>query len=396
MSEEKQTTDIIAVINDVFHRALERGASDIHIEPKLDSLGVRYRIDGEFGEEKTYSKSIHQSIATRIKLLADLKIDETRLPQDGKTSMKMQGKNIDLRISVLPTIYGEKVCIRILQTDAVNVNLDELGILDYALKKVHETLDKTYGIILVTGPTGSGKTTSLYGMLTKYNPKKYNISTLEDPVEYKMKDVNQTQVKKEIGFDFSDGLRTLVRQDPDIIMVGEIRDKVTASLAIESALTGHLVFSTIHTNTAAGTIQRLLNMGIENYLLPSALRMIMGQRLVRKICPHCEETYKPNPKIVDQITEEVGDIIKIDKEKLHLFRGKGCEKCGYSGFMGRLGIYEVMPISPEISEMILNNKSTAEIEEQAKKEGMLTMRQDGILKVVMGVTTLEEVISVIG
>lgn len=396
MSENKNNTNIIAVINNIFHTALERGASDIHIEPKQETLDIRVRVDGEFGEFQSYPKELHQPIVTRIKLLADLKIDENRLPQDGKTAMKVSNKNIDLRISVLPTIYGEKVCIRILQTDNVSVSLEDLGILDHSLKRIQDALEKTYGIILVTGPTGSGKTTSLYAMLSRYNPQNYNISTLEDPVEYKMKNVNQTQIRKDIGFDFSDGLRSLVRQDPDIIMVGEIRDKITASLAIESALTGHLVFSTIHTNTAAATVQRLLNMGIESYLLPSALRMIMAQRLVRRICPHCEEMYRPNVKIVEKIKSAVGDIVEVKEDEIQLYRGKGCEKCGNSGFSGRAGIFEIMPITPKITEAILDGESSQKIEKIAISEGMLTMKQDGFLKVVMGITTLEEVIAVIG
>jgi type IV pilus assembly protein PilB len=395
MSTE-QNTDIIAIINTIFHKALERGASDVHIEPKEKTLDVRMRVDGSFGEMQHYDRALIQPMTTRLKLLADLKIDETRLPQDGKSSIKMNDKNIDLRISVLPTIYGEKICIRILKTDDVSVKLDELGILDHSLKRIQKALAQTYGIILVTGPTGSGKTTSLYGMLSTYDPKEYNISTLEDPVEYKMKDVNQTQIKKEIGFDFSDGLRTIVRQDPDIIMVGEIRDKVTASLAIESALTGHLVFSTIHTNNAASTIQRLLNMGIERYLLPSALRLIMAQRLVRRVCPHCEEIYRPSEKIIEKIQEEVGELVEIKPDEIHLYRGKGCEQCGGTGFKGRVGIYEVLPVSSTIADGILENKSSTEIEEIAKKEGMLTMKQDGMLKVVMGITTFEEVLAVIG
>lgn len=393
---QENTSNITAIINDIFHLALSRGASDIHIEPKEKALDVRIRVDGEFGEFQHFPIELHQSIVTRIKMLADLKIDETRLPQDGKTAIKMEDENIDLRISVIPTIYGEKIVIRILKTNNAKVDLEELGILDYALKKIKEALAMSYGIILVTGPTGAGKTTSLYGMLSHYDPKKYNISTLEDPVEYKMKDVNQTQIRKDIGFDFADGLRTLVRQDPDIIMVGEIRDKTTATLSVESALTGHLVFSTIHTNTAASTIQRLTNMGVEKYLLPSALRMIMAQRLVRRICPHCEELYKPNKGVLDILKEEVGTIVNIDENALHLYRGKGCEKCGGTGFAGRIGIYEIMPISTQISEMILSEVPALEIEKQAIKEGMLTMRKDGILKVIMGLTTLEEVIAVIG
>ncbi|PCI25395.1 hypothetical protein COB57_01565 [Candidatus Peregrinibacteria bacterium] len=391
-----QPVDIIAIINNIFHTALSRNASDIHIEPKKDSLDVRIRIDGEFGEFLQYPREIHQSIVTRIKLLADLKIDETRLPQDGKASLTMDENDVDLRISVLPTIYGEKVCIRLLKSNASKVKLDDLGILDYSLKRIEEALKKTYGIILVTGPTGAGKTTTLYGMLETYDPKKFNISTLEDPVEYKMHNVNQCQIRKDIGFDFANGLRSLVRQDPDIIMVGEIRDEVTAKLAIESALTGHLVFSTIHTNTAAATIQRLINMNVERYLLPSAIRMIVAQRLVRKICTDCQAVYKPSKDIVKVIEKEIGGVIQIDTKNLHLYKGKGCEKCGNSGFYGRVGIYEVLPVTAKISELILKGAPSSEIEETAKKEGMLDMKQDGFLKVVMGMTTIEEVVATIG
>jgi len=393
MTEDKN--NIVNIINKIFYLALARKASDIHIEPKMESLDVRIRIDGEFSEYVSYPKELHQPIVVRIKMLADLKIDETRLPQDGKSALKMNDENIDLRISVLPTIYGEKICIRILKADQANVRLEELGILDYSLQKINQALKHTYGIILVTGPTGSGKTTSLYAMLSTYDANKFNITTLEDPVEYKMPNVNQTQIRKEIGFDFSDGLRSLVRQDPDIIMVGEIRDRTTAALSIEAALTGHLVFSTIHTNSSAGTIQRLLNMGVEKYLLPSALRLIMAQRLVRKICPHCEEMYRPDLNVIEKLKAEVGDIVNIDEENLHLYRGKGCEKCGKTGFAGRTGIYEVMPVTPVISQMILDGASTDEIEQQAIKEGMQKMQLDGFLKVIMGITTFEEVIATV-
>jgi len=396
VDEGKKTTDIISIINNIFHIALVRKASDIHIEPKEKELDVRIRVDGEFSEFHTFPLEIHQPVVTRMKMLADLKIDENRLPQDGKASINMNNEAIDLRISVLPTIYGEKICIRILRGEQEKLKLSDLGILDYALKRIEESLKKTYGIILVTGPTGAGKTTTLYAMLSTFNPKEYNISTLEDPVEYKMKDVNQSQVKKDIGFDFSDGLRSLVRQDPDIIMVGEIRDKVTASLAIESALTGHLVFSTIHTNTAAATIQRLLNMEVERYLLPSALRMIMAQRLTRKICSFCQESYKPDDVVIKKIKEEIGDVININEQELRLYRGKGCKKCGNTGYAGRIAIYEIMPISNKISEMILEGAPASELEKQAMKEGMLTMKQDGFVKMVMGITTMEEVLSVIG
>jgi len=393
---EENKNDIIAIINDIFYQALTNNASDIHIEPKRENVGVRMRIDGEFGQNKVYPIEIHQPMITRMKILADLKIDETRLPQDGKASMTAEGENVDLRISVLPTIYGEKICIRILKTNQKKVDLEELGILDYALQKIYKALKKKYGIILTTGPTGAGKTTSLYGMLSHYDPKSYNISTLEDPVEYKMNDVNQTQINRDIGFDFSDGLRTLVRQDPDIIMVGEIRDRVTASLAVESALTGHLVFSTIHTNTASATIQRLLNMGVEKFLLPSAMQLIIAQRLARKICDNCKELYVPNDNVISKLKDEIGHMINIDQENIHLYKGKGCSKCENTGFSGRVGVYEVMEISQVICELILEGAPTVRIEEAAIKDGMLPMKKDGLLKVVMGLTTFEEVLSLVG
>jgi len=393
---EEQKANIIAIINNIFHTALSKNASDIHIEPKMDRMDVRLRIDGGITLFESFPIDVHQPVVTRVKILANLKIDETRLPQDGKASLKSEGSNIDLRISVLPTIYGEKICIRILRTDQTKVDLEELGILDYALQKVYKALKKKFGIILTTGPTGAGKTTSLYGMLSNYDPEKYNISTLEDPVEYKMNGVNQTQVNKDIGFDFSDGLRTLVRQDPDIIMVGEIRDKTTATLAIESALTGHLVFSTIHTNSASATIQRLLNMGVEKFLLPSALQLIIAQRLARRTCSSCKELYVPSESVIKKLKEEVKDVFDFDEKSIQLYKGKGCDACGGSGFKGRVGLYEVLETSQEIAEMILDGEPAMRIEEQAIKQGMLTMKKDGMLKVIMGMTTFEEVLAVLG
>lgn len=389
------TEDIISIVNGIFYESVTRNASDIHIEPKAHAVDIRFRIDGNFVHYKTLSEETLLPIVTRMKMVANLKIDENRVPQDGKASLSLNNQDIDLRVSVLPILYGEKVVIRLLKSSNEAPNLEKMGMLDYAMNKVKKCLKKTYGIILVAGPTGAGKTTTLYGMLGTFDPTKYNISTLEDPVEYKMKDVNQSQMRPDVGFSFIDGLRSIVRQDPDIIMVGEIRDRETASLAIESALTGHLVFSTIHTNSASATVQRLLNMGIEKYLVPTAVQLVVSQRLVRRICPSCEETYRPSNELIDTIEKEVGHIITINKENIHLSRGKGCEKCTGSGFFGRVAVFEVMPMSQKLTEVIMTPSVTAqEIEKIAVEEGMLTLRQDGILKAVMNMTTVEEALAI--
>lgn len=389
------TEEVASIVNGLFREAVARNASDIHIEPRYHEVVIRMRIDGNFVHYKNLPEELQQSIVTRMKIVGGMKIDVNNKPQDGKATLPMADQDIDLRISVIPVIYGEKVVIRLLQGSSEPPTLESVGALEYSLQQIKKSLDKTYGIILVAGPTGSGKTTTLYGMLREFDPEKYNISTLEDPVEYKMKGINQTQIRSDIGFSFADGLRSLVRQDPDIIMVGEIRDRDTAALAIESALTGHLVFSTIHTNTAAATVQRLLNMGIEKYLVPTAVQLIISQRLVRRVCPHCQESYRPADAVIDTIEKEVGRFIEINREMFQLSHGKGCAQCRNSGFLGRVAVFEVMPMSQSLMNIIMKEGITAtEIEQQAIADGMLTLRQDGMIKTAMGLTTIEEILAI--
>ncbi len=389
-----ESTTISQEVEKIFNDAANIRASDIHIEPLPQSLLVRFRVDGEMTEYKQYNKSEEQALIARIKILGGMRIDEHRLPQDGKASFKHGDKDFDMRMSVLPTIHGEKICLRLLAKSLEKIELHDLGFLPNVLSKIQQSLKNTYGMILCVGPTGSGKSTTLFAMISTYDPKKENISTLEDPVEYKIPFVNQSQIHPEIGFDFSEGLRTLVRQDPDIIMVGEIRDKKTGLLGVEAALTGHLVFSTLHTNSAATTIQRLLHLGVDPFLISSALRLIISQRLIRRACQYCriEETIPEGSK--KTVQKEVGQYVH-DIKNLKFYHPKGCEKCNFLGYKGRIGVYEVLDVSAKIQEMIVDGRSPAEIETQAISEGMITMRQDALMKVVLGDTTIEEYSKVI-
>jgi len=392
-SEEAETFDedaIPSVTDAIFNAAIEQRASDIHFKPKEDSFEVYFRVDGNMIEYKVFEKIFHHPIVARIKILSGLKIDEHRLPQDGKSSFKTGGKEVDLRVSILPTQYGEKAVIRLLEKSPKMIALRDLGMLPNILLKVEKHLKGSYGMILAVGPTGSGKSTSLFSMISTFDAEKFNISTLEDPIEYKIPDVTQTQINPDIGFDFSDGLRTLVRQDPDIIMVGEIRDQKTASLAVESALTGHLVFSTLHTNTAVGTIQRLLNMEIDRFLITAAVKLIISQRLVKKVCSNCREKY-PMPEKYFELFQKETDI---DPHNAFLYKANGCEKCKNIGYSGRIGLFEVLEMSPAIEELIIKNASNKEIEEQAVKEGMILLRKDALYKAATGDITIEEVLRV--
>lgn len=377
------------ILNDIFSQAVSRRASDIHFKPTENDLKIYFRIDGTLIRYKDFAKDFHNPIVARVKILSSLRIDEHRLPQDGKSGFQMaDGKEVDLRVSILPSQFGEKVVIRILEKDPTMVALRDLGMLPNILMKVERHLMGTYGMILAVGPTGSGKSTSLFSMISTFDPAQYNICTLEDPIEYKISGVTQTQINTEIKFDFSDGLRTLVRQDPDIIMVGEIRDQKTASLAIESALTGHLVFSTLHTNSAVGTIQRLLNMDIDRFLITAAIKLIISQRLVRKICSTCRESYK--------MPEKFHDLFKDDPDfhpkEAFLYRSKGCEKCGNTGYLGRIGLFEVLQMSPAIEALIIQNASHTDIEKQAILEGMILLKKDALYKAITGDITIEEAI----
>ncbi len=378
------------LVDEIFSEALNQHASDVHFKPLEDKFLVYYRIDGQMILHKEYEKAYHHPIIARIKIISGLKIDEHRLPQDGKSSFAMEDKEVDLRVSILPTNYGEKVVIRLLEKNPTLVKLRDLGMLPTILLKVEKNLKSTFGMILTVGPTGSGKSTSLFSMISDFDATAYNISTLEDPIEYRIPHVTQTQVNPDIGFDFSDGLRTLVRQDPDIIMVGEIRDQKTASLSIEAALTGHLVFSTLHTNTAVGTIQRLLNMEIDRFLISAAVRIIISQRLVKKVCNYCREKYPVPEKYKELLKREIG----LDSTNDFFYRAKGCDKCNNTGYKGRIGLFEVLEMSPAIEELIVKDASYQDIEDKSVEEGMVLLRKDALYKAVTGDITIEEAIQV--
>jgi len=397
---------VVKIVDTLLKHAIIQGGSDIHIEPMEEQLLIRYRIDGILHDTMTLPKIAAMAIVARIKILSNLKIDEKRLPQDGRFKIELDGEKVGFRVSVLPVYYGEKVVMRILREGGGNFTLESLGFQGENLKQLEESQKFKTGLVLTTGPTGSGKSTSLYTLLDLVNTTDVNISTIEDPIEYQMRRVNQTQVKSEIGFTFSEGLRTLVRQDPDIIMVGEIRDKETARLAVNAALTGHLVLSTIHTNSAAGTIPRLTDMGVEPFLLISTLKTIIGQRLIRRILNEEKEPYKLSKagikslgKIID--LERVMELMKEEKivgptttwNTIEFYRPK--KNAPQGGYKGRLGIHEVLIMSPQIQELIIQGVSTEKIQSQAKTEGMLTMLEDGIMKAAKGLTTIEEVLRVI-
>jgi len=379
---------IIKLVNLFITRAVESRASDIHIEPFEDELKVRYRIDGVLHDIESTPKRLQAAIVSRIKIMAKLNIAERRLPQDGRIRLKVGESEIDMRISTIPVLYGESVVMRILHKEGIVIDLDKLGFPSETLNTFNNLIKKPNGIILVTGPTGSGKTTTLYGALDKINSPDKKIITVEDPVEYQLKGVNQIQVKPQIGLNFTNTLRHIVRQDPDIILIGEIRDLETAEIAIQSALTGHLVFSTLHTNDAPSAITRLLDMGVENFLLSSTVRGILAQRLVRVICPSCREL---DTSIVAD--KEELKLLSIVSD-ISLYRGKGCEKCAFTGYYGRTGIFELLIIDENIRRLILKNADSNQIREVAKQHGMRTLLEDGAEKIKAGITTFSEVLRV--
>ncbi len=397
---------VVKIVDSLIFHAILQGASDIHIEPGEKDLIVRYRIDGILHDAMALDKNAGSGITARIKVLSNLKLDEKRLPQDGRFKIEQNGEKISFRVSTLPTFYGEKTVIRILKENAHGFSLETLGFHGEGLERIYTSLKLKTGMVLATGPTGSGKTTTLYTMLDILNKPEVNISTVEDPIEYQMPRVNQTQVKPEIGMTFANGLRSLLRQDPDIVMVGEIRDGETASLAINAALTGHLVLSTIHTNSAAGAIPRMIDMGVESFLLVSTLKTIIAQRLIRKLNSNKEQYFLSGPEL-----KNLGKVIDLDRmlsilkaenlvkpedtwEKIPFYRPKsGAESA--NGYSGRTGIHEVLKVSPTIREMIIKGSSQDEIEQQAKKEGMITMIEDGVYQAVLGMTTLEEIFRVV-
>ncbi len=383
------------IINQLLEYAIKSRASDIHIEPQEDRTRVRYRIDGILQEKILLPKGVHDALVSRVKILSVLKIDEKRLPQDGRFSYTSGQNIVDIRVSVIPTVFGEKVVMRLLPKSTVAPTFLELGLRGVSLKALDGQLLRTHGIILICGPTGSGKTTTLYSILSKISTTRVNVLTIEDPVEYQIPGVNQVQANTGVGLTFASALRSFLRQDPNIIMVGEIRDSETADLAIQAALTGHQVFSTVHTNSASGAPPRLLDMGVEPFLLASALNCVIGQRVVRKICPQCKVEYNGSPEVVDNIRQALKKFIpNAAATTMKLFKGQGCKFCSNTGYLGRTGIYEVLVLSEQISGLILEHASSAGIEEAAVAGGMITLKQDGYLKVLEGVTTLEEVLRV--
>lgn len=379
---------IIKIVNGILIKAIKVGASDIHFEPYERSFRVRYRVDGVMRREMTLPIQIKNAIVSRLKIMAKLDIAERRLPQDGRIKLRLgKGREMDFRVSTIPVLFGEKVVLRLLDKSALQLDMTKLGFEESSLEDFKNALRKPVGMILVTGPTGSGKTTTLYSALSELNKETENIVTAEDPVEYNFMGINQVQMHEEIGLTFASALRAFLRQDPDIIMVGEIRDFETAQIAVQAALTGHLVLSTLHTNDAPGTITRLIDMGIEPFLISSAVILILAQRLVRKICSECREPIKVHPQLLIDLGVPPDEV-----KTFTVYKGKGCPICNQSGYKGRIGLYEVMPIKEEIKELILSRSSTSEIKKEAMRLGMKTLRQSGIIKIREGLTTIEEVL----
>jgi type IV pilus assembly protein PilB len=382
MSED---APVVKLVNSLIADAVNKGASDIHVEPFEKKLRVRYRIDGVLHEMMSPPYKMKGAVTSRLKIMAELDIAEKRVPQDGRIKIRIGAKKIDLRVSSLPTIFGEKIVMRILDKTNLQIDLTKLGFHPEALQKLVKGIEMPYGMVLVTGPTGSGKTTTLYSALNKINLPEYNIMTAEDPVEYNIDGINQVMMHEEIGLTFAAALKAFLRQDPNIVMVGEIRDLETAGIAVKAALTGHLVLSTLHTNDAPSTINRMIDMGIEPFLVASSVNVIMAQRLVRRLCAKCKTKEKIHPEALRELGVTSDDVFDI-------YKPVGCGACSSTGYSGRTGIYEVMPISEAIREMILNRASSTEIKGQAVREGMTTLRGDGILKLKAGVTSLQEIL----
>ena len=392
IGELKQAVEeapVVKLVNLILSEAIDRGGSDIHIEPYEKAFRVRYRIDGVLYDVMQPPVKLRAALSSRLKIMAELDIAERRLPQDGRIKLKIRGKPVDLRVSTLPTLFGEKIVMRILDKSNLNLDLTKLGFEKQPLEDFAEAIESPFGMVLVTGPTGSGKTTTLYSALSTINKIDVNIMTVEDPVEYTLPGINQVHVKDEIGLSFAAALRSFLRQDPDIVMVGEIRDFETAEIAVKAALTGHLVLSTLHTNDAPSTISRLLNMGVEPFLVSASVLLILAQRLARKICLKCqEEEDVPVPALVKiGFSEDVANNVKC-------YKGKGCTACNDTGYKGRIALYEVMPVKDEIKELILEGASASEIKSSAMRLGMKTLRMSGLSKIKEGVTTVEEVLRV--
>lgn len=403
--ETLKDAPVTKLVQVIISHAIEGHASDIHIEPMDKDYRVRFRVDGILRVSLIFPKEIGPVVVSRIKILANLKIEEKRKPQDGRFRLTIGGKEVDFRVSTLPVLMGEKVVMRILDKEEGLASIETLGLFGLASENLQAGIKESFGMILITGPTGSGKSTTLYALLKILNNDERNIITLEDPIEYNLEGLNQSQIKPEIGYTFASGLRTVLRQDPNVIMVGEVRDAETAELAVHAALTGHLMFSTLHTNTAIGAIPRLMDMGIEPFLLASSLRVVVAQRLVRRICTECRAKKKVAPAIEKQIREEIKNVSAEELAKygiklsdgVYFYEGKGCEKCNNSGFAGRVAIYEVIPVT-ENMKAIMTEKDGAEnlLRAESNQKGFLTIRQDGMLKAIKGLTTIEEVERVSG
>jgi len=406
-----QDLPIVRIVDTLIKHAILQSASDIHIEPDEKEVRVRYRIDGILHDAMTLPKQVTGGLIARLKVLSSLKLDEHRLPQDGRFKIEKDGYKISFRVSILPVFEGEKVVMRLLDETSKGLTLEKMGLYGDALEKVHQHIKRPNGMILVTGPTGSGKTSTLYTIMDILNTAEVNISTVEDPVEYRMPRVNQTQINPKIGMTFAAALRSLLRQDPDIIMVGEIRDGETMQIAIEAAMTGHLVLSTLHTNSAAGALPRLLDMGAEAFLVASTVNIVIAQRLVRKLCNDCKVEYNFDEATIKElrVSFELAEILEVMKKtpqlkgfvsekstwkEIKFYKAKGCEQCNNEGYHGRQGIFEVLVIDEEIGKLITSNASTDEIERKAKEEGMHKMYEDGFIKAAMGVTSVEEIIRV--
>jgi len=387
---------IIRIVASTLKEAVWQKASDIHIEPQRERLRIRFRLDGELKEVSSFPIELHQPIISRVKVLSNLKIDETRVPQDGRFRTVLSGRDIDFRVSTFPTPVGEKVALRVLDPTVGLKGLEQLGLIDKNYQVVKEGAERPYGMILITGPTGSGKTTTLYALMQILNKESVNIVSLEDPVEYFMDGLNQSQVKPEIGYDFASGLRQILRQDPDIIMVGEIRDNETAGLAVHAALTGHIVLSTLHTNNAVGAVPRLINMQVEPFLLPSSLNLVMAQRLIPRLCDKCRKTEPAPEKIQEIIKKEFEslpkELISEFKAPYQIYQPVGCPACNGKGFVGRVALFEILKMTPELQDIINSAPNERKILEESKRQGMITLRQDGILKSLRGVVSIESVL----
>lgn len=410
MANLVQDAPITRALNAILDYAAQSRASDIHVEPREHELKIRYRIDGILQETMTLPKNIEPALISRIKILSNLRIDEHRIPQDGQFQISSAGREIDLRIAISPVVWGEQVVIRLLDKSGTVLTLESLGFRGRAARLITEGIHKPHGMTLSTGPTGSGKSTTLYAVVQELKDVSINIVTLEDPVEYKMDGINQIQVNADVGLTFASGLRSILRQDPNVVLVGEIRDKETADLAVQAALTGHVVLSTIHTNSAAGVLPRMLDMGIEPFLIASTINTVIGQRLVRKLCEKCKEQFETNeaqtksvrdtlgmvlPKTksdLDKVKKDVGydTVPTADQKTFTMYKAVGCKEC-VKGYKGRIGIYEVFAMTPDMEKLLLEHSTTTEVQNQASKDGMLTMKQDGYFKVLNGLTTLEEV-----